>query len=288
MSTSSIPSLRWLQGFEAVARLGNVTRAAEALFISQSAVSHQIAQLEAHLGQPLFRRAGRGMELTMAGEFLLDTVGKALDHIRSGLGRLDSYLDAQLLTLVCPADIAQGWLQGRLQSLQAQLPNLCPVVSVDESARYVDQVDVDVVISRSPLQQAGLTDQVLFEDALVAVCTPALAHAMDTSAQPGGFICLEADAMSATVGPHLRQHFAGWSRRGMFDDGRLLLDAALRGLGVAVLSRALASEALAQGRLQCWPGFAPLPNGSVWLAQAQQPRSALIEQVVAHLLSETL
>ncbi len=94
--------------------------------------------------------------------------------------------------------------------------------------------------------------------------------------------------MSATVGPHLRQHFAGWSRRGMFDDGRLLLDAALRGLGVAVLSRALASETLAQGRLLCWPGFAPLPNGSVWLAQAQQPRSALIEQVVAHLLSETL
>ena len=52
--------------------------------------------------------------------------------------------------------------------------------------------------------------------------------------------------MSATVGPHLRQHFAGWSRRGMFDDGRLLMDAALRGLGVAVLSRALVSEALAQ------------------------------------------
>ena len=282
-----IPSLRWLQGFEAVARHGNVTRAAEALFISQSAVSHQIAQLESQLGQPLFRRVGRGMELTMAGEHLLETVSKALDHIRWGLGRLETYLDAQLLTIVCPADVAQGWLQPRLDALQEAHPTLCPVVSVDETARYVDQVDVDIVMGRSPLQQVDVAERILFEDALVAVHSPAMAPPMGASKGQGRLLCLEVDAMSPTLGPTLKQHFDGWARRGLFDDARLLLDAALRGRGVAVLSRVLAEEALAQGRLHLWSDFAPVPRGPVWLAWAQQPRSALIEQVVAHLLSET-
>ncbi|MCW3686418.1 LysR family transcriptional regulator, partial [Burkholderia cenocepacia] len=59
-----VPSLKLLTGFEAAARLGNFSRAADELHLSQSAVSHQIQQLETHLGQPLFRRRGRGVELT--------------------------------------------------------------------------------------------------------------------------------------------------------------------------------------------------------------------------------
>lgn len=61
---SRLPSLRLLAGFEAAARIGSFSRAAESLHLSQSAISHQIQQLEAFVGQPLFHRVGRGVELT--------------------------------------------------------------------------------------------------------------------------------------------------------------------------------------------------------------------------------
>jgi LysR family transcriptional regulator, glycine cleavage system transcriptional activator len=74
-----LPSFRSLLGFEAAARLGNYSRAAEELCISQSAISHQMLQLEQQLGQPLFRRKGRGVELTVAGRLLLESVTRSLD-----------------------------------------------------------------------------------------------------------------------------------------------------------------------------------------------------------------
>ena len=74
MNKPRIPSLRLLSGFEAAARLGSFSRAAEELYLSQSAISHQIQQLEEQLGQPLFSRVGRGVELTVAGEVLLRSV----------------------------------------------------------------------------------------------------------------------------------------------------------------------------------------------------------------------
>ncbi len=70
MSSTRIPSLKLLTGFEAAARLGSFSRAAEELYLSQSAISHQIHELETQIGQPLFHRIGRGVELTVAGEVL--------------------------------------------------------------------------------------------------------------------------------------------------------------------------------------------------------------------------
>ena len=62
---NKLPSLRLLMGFEAAARLGNFSRAADELCLSQSAVSHQIQQLEDYFALALFRRVGRGVELTV-------------------------------------------------------------------------------------------------------------------------------------------------------------------------------------------------------------------------------
>lgn len=103
-----MPSLKLLIGFEAAARLCNYSRAADELYVSQSAVSHQIAQLEKHVGQQLFRRKGRGVELTVAGRLLHESVARSFEVIRGGLGRIETYLDTDLVTLVCPASIAHG------------------------------------------------------------------------------------------------------------------------------------------------------------------------------------
>ena len=290
MSNARLPSFKFLIGFEAAARLGNYSRAADELFISQSAVSHQISQLEEQVGQPLFRRKGRGVELTVAGRLLLDSVTKSLEQIRGGLARIETYLDENLVTLVCPAPIAQGWLQPRLDGLMQEHPLLCPIVSIDETARYIDEMDVDIAISREPLKQQGVFEVPLLSDELVPVCTPALARALaarepDRHPEVLGLVAQEGELTSDRVGPFIREQFGQFRKVAIYDDPRLVLDAALRGRGLALVSSLLADDALRRGQLKRLPGYPGLPMGNVWISRAEgEPRLPLVRGVFDSLL----
>ena len=275
MSNTRLPSFKFLIGFEAAARLGNYSRAAEELFVSQSAVSHQISQLEQQVGQPLFRRKGRGVELTVAGSLLLDSVGKSLEHIRNGLARIETYMDDRLVTLVCPAPVASGWLQPRVDRLLQAHPDLCPIISVDESARFIDELDVDIAITRAPLRQEGVFEVPLLTDELVAVGPPAQKDDANL-----GLLCLEEDLTSDRIGPFIRAHFGGLRKAAIYDDPRLVLDAALRGRGIALVSRLLADDALRTGQLRQLPDSPSLPLGTLWIACAEGPsRLPLVREV---------
>lgn len=280
MSNARLPSFRFLIGFEAAARLGSYSRAADELSISQSAVSHQIAQLEDQVGQPLFRRKGRGVELTVSGRLLLDSVGKSLDQIRSGLDRIETYMDDSLVTLVCPAPVAKGWLQPRVDMLLQDHPALCPIISIDETARYIDEMDVDIAITREPLKQRGVLEVPLLEDELIAV-----AQAGSSGDQATGLLCLETDLTSDRIGPFIREHFGKLRKRAIYDDPRLLLDAALRGHGVALVSRLLADEALGTGQLQHLAAYPSLPLGTLWISRTEgEPRMPMVREVFESLL----
>lgn len=280
MSNTRLPSFRFLIGFEAAARLGSYSRAADELSISQSAVSHQIAQLEEQVGQPLFRRKGRGVELTVSGRLLLDSVGKSLDQIRNGLDRIETYMDDSLVTLVCPAPIAEGWLQPRLEMLLREHPALCPIISIDETARYIDEMDVDIAITREPLRQRGVFEVPLLEDELVAVV-----HAASANKAAAGLLCLESDLTSDRIGPFIREHFGKLRKRAIYDDPRLLLDAALRGHGVALVSRLLADEALHTGQLQRLVEYPSLSLGTLWISRTEgEPRMPMVRGVFESLV----
>ncbi len=166
-----IPSFKLLAGFEAAARHGNLSRAADELHISQSAVSHQVQQLEEHVGMPLFKRVGRGVVLTVAGEVLQRSISRSFEILTSGLNRIATYRDPGLVVLICPGSLLQGWLQPRISILQEEIPELCPILATDESARYIDEVNVDIIISDHPLQQPGLFEQPLLKDEWVIVAT---------------------------------------------------------------------------------------------------------------------
>lgn len=280
MSNTRLPSFRFLIGFEAAARLGSYSRAADELSISQSAVSHQIAQLEEQVGQPLFRRKGRGVELTVSGRLLLDSVGKSLDQIRNGLDRIETYMDDSLVTLVCPAPIAEGWLQPRLEMLMREHPALCPIISIDETARYIDEMDVDIAITREPLRQRGVFEVPLLEDELAAVV-----HADSADKAAAGLLCLESDLTSDRIGPFIREHFGKLRKRAIYDDPRLLLDAALRGHGVALVSRLLADEALHTGQLQRLVEYPSLSLGTLWISRTEgEPRMPMVRGVFESLV----
>ena len=82
------PALQSLRVFATVARAGSFTRASEELFLTQSAVTYQIRSLEDYLGTSLFHRHGRGVELTEAGEAILEDVLRGLNLIGKSLGDL--------------------------------------------------------------------------------------------------------------------------------------------------------------------------------------------------------
>ena len=285
MSDHRIPSLKLLMGFESAARHGSFSRAADELHVTQSAISHQVQQLEAHIKQPLFRRAGRGVELTVAGDVLLRSVQRTLTVLRSGLGRIATYLDPGLVVLVCPANVLHGWLQPRLPALQAQFPELCLLLSVDESARFVDELDVDIAISKRPLVQAGLLELPLLLDEWVLVANTALAQQLANVPQTqhhlhADLICLEESLTSDTTAPLFLGPLAHFRKRAIYDDARLMLDAVLNGPCMACLPRLLVDTSLARGQLQILPGYPRLPGQTWWLSGvAEHTRSDHVLQV---------
>jgi LysR family glycine cleavage system transcriptional activator len=287
-----IPSLRLLTGFEAAARHGNFSRAADELHLSQSAISHQVQQLEEQVGMPLFRRIGRGVELTIAGEVLQRSVQRSLDTLRNGLGRIATYLDPGLVVLVCPAPLLHGWLQSEILNLQGLIPDLCPMLSVDESARYIDEIDVDITIGARPIEQAGLLEVPFVKDEWVVVATATLAArlapiAPDQHHLHTGLVFLEESLTNDATAGLFRHQLAPFRKLAIHDDQRLLLDAVVRGQGIACLSRLMATDDLASGRLVILPGYPRLPGSSWWLSRvAGQPRSAIVLEVFNWLLTQ--
>lgn len=287
-----MPSLRLLMGFEAAARHGNFSRAADELHLSQSAISHQVQQLEAQLGQPLFRRVGRGVELTVAGEVLQRSVQRSVEVLRSGLGRIATYMDPGLVALVAPAPLLQGWLQPRLDDLLRSVPGLCPLFSSDTTARFVDEIDVDLLISDRPLQQAGLLHLPLVREEWLTVASRELAEQLspwplDQQGQHAQLLCLEDDLTREPTAAIFRGPLGNLRKRAIFDDSRLLLAAVLQGQGIACMSSLLADADLLAGRLCVLPGYPRLASSQWWLARVAGPaRSNYVEQWSAWLLAQ--
>lgn len=292
MANPKIPSLRLLMGFEAAARHGNFSRAADELCLSQSAVSHQVQQLEAQLGQPLFRRLGRGVELTVAGEVLQRSVQRSMDTLRSGLGRIATYLDPGLVTLVAPAPLLHGWLMPRIGALREAVPGLCPLLSCDESARFVDEIDVDIFIGDRPLPQTDLQQQPLLTDAWVTVASRSVAARLaevpfERHPEHVGLVCSEHDMTGEQTAAVFRGPLANFARRAIFDDARLVLDAVARGEGIACLPQTLADGGLRAGNLVELPGYERSQGTTWWVSRvAGEPRSPFVTQFFDWLVTQ--
>src|SRR5476649_1536996 len=107
-----LPPLQSLLAFDASARLGSLSKAALELSLTQSAISHQIQNLEAWVGQALFSRVGRGVRLTAAGELFSQTVHTALKTLRDGRQRIEPYRNPDSVILACCASNIRRWKCG--------------------------------------------------------------------------------------------------------------------------------------------------------------------------------
>jgi LysR family transcriptional regulator, glycine cleavage system transcriptional activator len=241
-----LPPLFSLQAFEAAARLGNFSRAATELHLTPGAISRQIAQLENSIGQTLFERRGGAMRLTAEGQHLLARMGGPLAALHSALypEPLENHPTLQIATL---NSLARAWLIPRLADFIALAPHVRLIVHTDYSlVRPPPRVALVALRHGLPGHTGG---EVLFEDRLLAVATPAVAGRLgqDATRWPAASILgdlysdapqwqAEAGAPTTTDGP-------------AFNDAGMILDAAAAGLGVAVTRLSIAWPALVAGSL---------------------------------------
>lgn len=167
--------------FEAAARLGGYTRAAEELGMTQAAVSWQIRALETRLEQTLFQRVGREMRLTPAGERLARAATEAMTLLRGAVDEITEGEEA-VLSITTLQTLASQWLAPRLGAFQLAHPKLA--VRLDASTRLMDlrREGADIAIRAGDGDWPGLEAVHLMPALMTPLCSPGLAARFSTPA----------------------------------------------------------------------------------------------------------
>lgn len=267
------PPFNPLHAFAVAARTLSFTRAGEALGVSQSAVSRQVAVLEGWLGTRLFRRERHGIALTPEGEALRDAAVPAFDALLAATAALRRTAREAPLRLRVYPTFAAKWLIPRLPRFEAAHPGIA--LRLSSSARPVEfrreALDMAVQLGRGPWP--GMEARRLLPDILQPVCAPALAARLRSPDDLRGQRLLA----SRYRRDDWRDWLRGIGREELWREGVefpssvLTFGAAEQGLGVAIGQLPLMAEDLREGRLV--PLFAPVerPGGHHLVWPADRP-----------------
>jgi DNA-binding transcriptional LysR family regulator len=167
-----LPRLDLLRSFEAAARHLSFTLAAEELFLTQSAVSRQIQQMEADLGLPLFERQHRALALTDAGSTLQRAVVDCLERLRDATARVRSATQMRRVSVTTTPGFASLWLIPRLARFTASHPQVDVRLSATLEVQDLDRNRLDLAVRFCPTSQGD--GPPLFEELVLPVCAPQL------------------------------------------------------------------------------------------------------------------
>lgn len=251
---SHLPPIATLQAFECVARRRSFTLAAAELHLTASAVSHQIARLEADLGVRLLERSAHGVRLSTAGERYLSRIGGALAAIGAATDDLKHGVATSLYVHSSPS-LASLWLMPRLHRFAQAHPD----ITLNLSAAHIHsdfalgQADLD--IRYGVPHWPDLVVEPLFEEPIVPLASPAFirSHRLKRPEQLVGLPLIQSNVnvvqWTDWFKAHLPQRMPGrFSLR--FDRAVMAMDAAAQGLGVALESATLARSLIDDGRLK--------------------------------------
>jgi LysR family transcriptional regulator, glycine cleavage system transcriptional activator len=263
--------LSTLPAFRAVARLGTVRAAADALHLTHSAVSQQISQLETQLGFELFERRGRRIGLNAAGTALLRSVEPALAQIDDGVRRAQALAcgaEQQIRITLLPS-FAQRWLLPRMSGWRERHPDIA--LELETSPRVVDlqREGLHCALRQGAGQWPGLVSERLADSPLIVMATPNTALRLR---ERGPEALADEPLLGVAKKWHRWFELVGVKTTvqpvATFNDAGLLLQAAEQGLGIALARELLAADALTEGRLvQMSPQTLPDDAaGSYWIA----------------------
>ncbi|WP_197278345.1 LysR family transcriptional regulator [Rhizobium sp. AAP43] len=248
-----LPSLSLLAAFEAAARTGSITAAARELDLTQSAVSRQIKALESQLGVELFLRERQTIRLTVAGDGYAREIREALRRISSASLNLRANPHGGTLNLAILPTFGARWLAPRLGHFLALNPGIT-INLVTRIAPFDFRLDsIDAAIHFGDAVWPGAELMFLMQEETVPACSPAF-KAAHRIAEPG-------DLLSVPL-LHLTTRPDAWERwfthaevpfgsvHGMlFDQFATVSQAAIGGLGVALLPTFLFRDELERGNL---------------------------------------
>ncbi|WP_025897026.1 LysR substrate-binding domain-containing protein [Sneathiella glossodoripedis] len=287
-----LPPLKPLRAFEATARAGSVTAAAEELNVTHSAISHQIKALEKSLGMKLFERQAAGLKLTAEGNLLLPAVTVAFKEIASAAARMSRPTTSGKLSIACPPALLSFWLMPRINQFSDQYPNiqLQFTSSVDKSLLFTPNVDVAILYGDAPRRDCWLSHWAQFDLFPVTSPTHLNRHSMRDVSDLSDHVLLHADdgrewqtwfgtAGALDIKPR-QEHYMG--------DARLALDAALQGQGIALGDTLTASNLLGTGDLVVPFDLAVPANDAFYIACKHEIRSTPIVDVFIEWLFRTL
>lgn len=249
------PSLGALQAFEAAARHGSFTRAAYELSLTQGAISRQIRGLEAALGIRLFELVRRRVVLTELGQTYLVDVRRMLEGLEDATLRVMAHGGGgDLLELASLPTFCARWLIPRLPQFYAEHPGVQINCSTRLSPFEFDNEPFDAAIHYGARVWPGAVLDHLFDERMVAVCSPDF---MTRHGIRGPSDLAGAPLLQQTTRPDA---WDSWFRlfgeppenasRGVrYDQFNMISQAAVAGLGAAVLPEFLIEEELRTGRL---------------------------------------
>jgi LysR family glycine cleavage system transcriptional activator len=265
-----LPPLAALRAFEAAARLESVTRAAEELCVTQTAVSHQVRVLEEVLAVRLFIRRPRRLELTPEGRAWANLLSDVFARLYAGnraLRAVSARKRPSVAVSVLPS-FAARWLVPRLGRFLLAHPDVD--VRLSPSAELVDlnSSEMDVGIRYGGGSYPSLKSQKLCSDAWVAVCAPDLRGRarLKVPADLARFTLLHDDNYGWRPWLAARSLKNFDSERGpFFTDSSMVVEAALQGQGVGLVRLSLVADELEKGRLvKPFPRIPLLPTGMAY------------------------
>ncbi|GGE05237.1 LysR family transcriptional regulator [Aureimonas endophytica] len=241
--------------FHAAARAGSISRAAEELGVTPSAVSQQIHALEIQLGLSLMHKSGRRVVLTEAGERYFSSIGDEIGRIAEATAAIRGYRSVTALTVRATPTVSNKWLLPRLSSFLDAHPDIEVRLDGTNEPTDFNRELVDIEIRHGDGRWPGLFVEGMGEESFVPACSPKLAapgslapedlpdfrliHSVKSQAQWSRWFAL------AGLRPETR-----W-RRVLFDRSHMAIDAASDGMGIALESTMMMEREFAAGRLIC-------------------------------------
>jgi LysR family transcriptional regulator, glycine cleavage system transcriptional activator len=171
---NALPALDLLVGFESAARHLSFTRAGAELFLTQSAVSRQIKELEDQLGVTLFQRRHRALALTEAGHQFYAAAAQALSTMRSATDRLRAQAGKKALSVTTTHSFAALWLIPRLAGFTRDHPGVDVRITAETRVQDLERDGLDLALRHGPASLAGPNAVRLFGEKVFPVCSPKL------------------------------------------------------------------------------------------------------------------
>jgi len=248
-----------LAGFEAAARHLSFTKAGEELFLTQSAVSRQIKELESELGAALFQRRHRALVLTEAGKQFYAAAAQVLTTMRSVTERLRAQAGKKALSVTTTHSFAALWLIPRLAGFTRTHPGVDVRITAETRVQDLERDGLDVAIRHGPAALAGSHAMRLFGERVFPVCSPDLlkSNPLDEPSDLVRHVLLQYDDPDAR---HPWLHWKTWLEVAGIADLRpagtlsfsgyeQIIPAAIAGHGVALGRTPLVKDLLASGEL---------------------------------------